>query len=179
MTGKNYSSVLLFLAAIFGNFVLSARALDLGCEEGWIQGGSADDVDLQQYCYKILGAEVRDNPQYISFYQCKQECNKLGGKLASIHSQAENMLIYRNLGNIYRGPPFRKTLIGLKDEKWLDGTEVDYTCLQQPCTKWNSPPEKFWDCAFIGGYSTGDLWFNGNCFDDVNKFDCACKKNAQ
>ena len=43
MTEKNYRSVVLFLAAIFGNFVLSARALDLGCEEGWIQGGSAYD----------------------------------------------------------------------------------------------------------------------------------------
>ena len=172
MTGKNYSSVVLFLAAIFGNFVLSARALDLGCEEGWIQGGSADDVDLQQYCYKILGAEVIGDPQYISFYQCKQECNKLGGKLAYIHSEAENALIYQNLGNTYHGKT-RKTLIGLKDEKRLDGTDLDYY-------GWNSPPsEDTGDCVFIGGYSTGPLWFAGNCFDDLSKFDCACKKNAQ
>ena len=82
-------------------------ALDLGCEEGWIHG--KDSEDLEKYCYKVLGAEVRDDPQYISFDQCQQDCNKLGGKLASIHSEAENTLIWQNLGNIYHGPPFRKT----------------------------------------------------------------------
>ena len=64
---------------------------------------------MEKYCYKVLGAEVRDDPQYISFDQCQQDCNKLGGKLASIHSEAENTLIWQNLGNIYHGPPFRKT----------------------------------------------------------------------
>ena len=47
------------------------------CEDGWLQGSE----DLQQYCYKVLGAEVDYYPQYMSFYQCKQECNAIGGKL--------------------------------------------------------------------------------------------------
>ena len=45
------------------------------CEEGWLQGPG----DLQQYCYNILGAEVDYYPQYMSFYECKQDCNGLGG----------------------------------------------------------------------------------------------------
>ena len=47
------------------------------CEDGWLQGSE----DLDQYCYKVLGAEVAFYPQYMSFYQCKQECNAIGGKL--------------------------------------------------------------------------------------------------
>ena len=170
MAGFLFNSVVVvFLASIFGNFVQSSKALGCGDSgEGWIQGSA----DFENYCYKILGAEVYDDPQYISFYQCKQDCNKLGGELASIHSEAENSLIYENLGDIYHGPPFRKTLIGLKDDKWLDGTYLDFT-------KWYAEPETFWDCAFIGGYSTGPFWFTADCFNDQSKFDCACKKNVQ
>ena len=156
-------------------------AIDPGCEDGWIH--EKDSSDLEPYCYKVLGAEVRDDPQYTSFDQCQQDCNKLGGELASIHSEAENLLIWRNLGyqdsihiDSINNIPFRKTLIGLKDDKWLDGTDLDYTYF---AGEGNSLPETFWDCMFIGGPRFGPLWFTGDCFDDLNKFDCACKKNVQ
>ena len=55
------------------------------CEEGWLQGPG----DLQQYCYKILGAEVDYYPQYMSFYECKQDCNGLGGIFEIILQQKE------------------------------------------------------------------------------------------
>ena len=55
----------------------SAFAKGFACEDGWLQGSK----DLHQYCYKVLGAEVAYYPQYMSFYQCKQECNAIGGKL--------------------------------------------------------------------------------------------------
>ena len=171
MAGFLFNSVVVvFLASIFGYFVQSSKALGCGDSgEGWIQGSA----DFENYCYKILGAEVYDDPQYISFYQCKQDCNKLGGELASIHSEAENSLIYENLAGMY--PP-RKTLTGLKDDKWLDGTYFDFN-------KWYSAPKTFWDCAFIGGYiyddHWGPFWTTGDCFNDEIKFDCACKKSAR
>ena len=95
------------------------------------------------------------------------------GEIASIHSEEENLFLYSNLGGLNQGPPFRKTLIGLKNDKWLDGTSIwNYN-------KWNSLPETSWDyCVFFGGYSTGPNWFINDCFDKYNKFDCACKKNA-
>ena len=33
-------------------------------------------------------------------------------------------------------------------------------------------------CVFIGGYNTGPFWIINDCFDQYNKFDCACKKKA-
>ena len=98
---------------------------------------------------------------------------QITGEIASIHSEEENLFLYSNLGGLHQGPPFRKTLIGLKNDKWLDGTSIwNYN-------KWNSLPETSWDyCVFFGGYSTGPFWFTHPCFDKYNKFDCACKKNA-
>ena len=46
------------------------------CDEGWLQGPRG----LDENCYVVLGAEVEYYPQYMSFYQCKQACNEIGGK---------------------------------------------------------------------------------------------------
>ena len=68
-----YSRHFIFVITLVA--VNSAFSKGFSCEDGWLQGSE----DLQQYCYKVLGAEVDYYPQYMSFYQCKQECNEIGG----------------------------------------------------------------------------------------------------
>ena len=107
-----------------------------------------------------------NRPQYVFIFLFQ-------GEIASIHSEEENQFIYENLGGLNQGPPFRKTLIGLKNDKWLDGSSIwNYN-------KWDTLPETSRDdCVFFGGYSTGPNWIINDCFDQYNKFDCACKKRA-
>ena len=79
---KFLTSFLLLITLITINLGVSEA---FTCEEGWLQGPG----DLQQYCYNILGAEVDYYPQYMSFYECKQDCNGIGGIFENSLQQKE------------------------------------------------------------------------------------------
>ena len=64
---------LLLLVLLTTNVAMSKA---FTCDEGWLQGPRG----LDENCYVVLGAEVEYYPQYMSFYQCKQACNEIGGK---------------------------------------------------------------------------------------------------
>ena len=83
---KFLASFLLPITLITFNLGVSEAFI---CEEGWLQGPG----DLQQYCYNILGAEVDYYPQYMSFYECKQDCNGLGGIFEIILQQKETYVL--------------------------------------------------------------------------------------
>ena len=157
-----------------------------GCPDKWTR--------RNDYCYFILGADVPNEPQFNNRSQCVDGCSQIGGSLASIHSEEENSFIFGLLGGLYRGPPFRPTLLGGNAvelrcasvceraivDHWADKSDYNFT-------KWDQgqPGDGNWGCMFIGYYNSGPFWNSASCYPDINcqdcypkKFDCACKRPA-
>lgn len=159
----------------------------------WVRGSG----NLKNNCYLVLGAEIYpdESNDYKwghskSHIECRESCRGKGGNLASVHSQEENRFIFSMLGGNYRGPPFRRTMLGARGPGYTE-TVCPSACFQTSLpmgwidgTNWgeftmwsDGHPKSSWECLYIGDKSTGPEWISDTC-NQEQKFDCACKKAA-
>lgn len=67
--------------------MLVTAAHVVGCEDGWNA--------FEDYCYYYSNADYNDNTY--SYEDAQSECQKMGAKLASIHTKEENDFVYSML----------------------------------------------------------------------------------
>lgn len=151
----------------------------VGNKVDWVRGSG----NTKNYCYFILGSDKypdeSNNYEWgysNSHAHCRESCERIGGHLASVQSQEENQFLFSILGGTYRGPPFRRTMLGGRGPGY---TEVvcPNQCFQTTMpmgwiddTDWGGytfwsedEPSSSWECLYFGDKFSGPEWISDTC----------------
>ncbi|XP_042912717.1 macrophage mannose receptor 1 [Parasteatoda tepidariorum] len=149
--------------------VISKRQVQTSCDKGW--------YPFENRCYRAGGTKK----MRLTWEKAAQHCKKLGGRLASIHSQelSDFLTAFVLLDVQYT------SWIGLNDRdreseyKWDDGTEVDFTNWEPSEPSGHSNPKE--DCVnmvYISGRSDGRTG-NWNDLECEQERELICQRNKR
>ncbi|KAK4312213.1 hypothetical protein Pmani_016336 [Petrolisthes manimaculis] len=138
-----------------------------GCEDGW--------TAFEDYCYLYSNADYNENT--FTYTDAKTECQAMGAKLASIHTEEENDFVFSMLDEW----SYTSTWIGMSDDghsgslAWTDDTSITFTKFDYiEFYSFSTYPT----CAGYSGYDYSvALWALFDC-NTMNFYVCKKAKEA-
>jgi len=125
------------------------------CDGDWIENYG--------WCYLVL------EHHYPYQEECILDCQRNGGEIASIHSDAENSFILSLLGKQAWLGAARDRDAGHTVYRWIDGSTWEYDHWRR------GHPNRGGNCAYID--DTNEFWYDIDCeYTGGSGFDCVCKK---